>query len=158
MKSKTIAVWLGIAAIVVFGTAMASSARAQAQRKEEASTVKVWGYYRIVGTQRGGDGKVLVEVIVRLINRSGENYSLNSMRMLGPWGGFHIGKAVEGTATGLTIGVTTVKEQFAVSVENADKLREATRLALVLSMGDGEQARKTIMALLQRDPELREEN
>ena len=114
MKSRAIAVWLGIAAVLVFGTAMASSARAQAQRKEEASSAKVWGYYWIVGTERGGDGKVLVEVIVRLINRSGENYSLNSMQMLGPCGSFHTGKAVEGTAAGLTIGVTTVKEQFTV--------------------------------------------
>lgn len=156
MKIKAIAAYLGIAATLVVGTMMRSEAEAQAQRKEEASAAKVWGYYQIVQTERSADKKVLVIVLVRLINRSGENYSLNTTRMLDPSGGQYTGKAVGGAATAMASGVTTVKQQFTVSVDDADKLREASRLALVLSVGDGEQV--TITAVLQRDAGIREEN
>jgi hypothetical protein len=158
MRSKAIAVWLGIVPILLVGTTMASTAKAQIQRKGEASTAKVWGYYRIVETEREGDGKVLVKMVVRLINRSGENYSLNTMHMLGPSGGSYTGEAVEGVVVALASSVTTVKQRFTVSVEGANKLREASRLALVLSPGDGEQVTKAITVVLQRDAELREEN
>jgi hypothetical protein len=130
-------VWLEIAAVLLVGTAMASAARA-AQGEEGASTIKVWGYYRIVETERGGDWKVLV----RLINRTGESYSLNTIRMLGPSGGFYKGKGVEGAVTTIAGGVTAVKQQFTVSAEDADRLREASRLALVVSVGGGEQVTK----------------
>jgi hypothetical protein len=158
MRSKAIAVWLGIAAVLVVGTATVSTARAQAQRKEGDGATKVWGYYRIVETERCGDGKVLVKVLVRLINRGGENYSLNTMRMLGPSGGFYAVKAVGGAATAMASGVTTVKQQFTVSVDDTDKLREASRLALVLSVDVGERVTKTVTAVLQRDAGIREEN
>ena len=119
-------------AMLFTGIAMASTARAQASQKEEADTAKVWGFYRIVDTETGGDGKVLVKVLVRLINRSDENYSLNTTRVLGPGGGFYTAKAVEKTVTAMAGVVTTVRQQFTVSIEDADRLRTASRLALVL--------------------------
>jgi hypothetical protein len=78
--------------------------------------------------------------------------------MLGPSGSFYTRKGVEGAVTSMASGVTTVKQQFTVSVEASDKLRETSRLALVLSVGDGEQVTKTITTVLRQDAELREEN
>ncbi len=158
MRSRAIKVWLGIAAALVVGTGATSEAEAQAQKKEEAGTAKVWGYYKIVQTEKSADGKVLMIVLVRLINRSGENYSLNTARILGPGGHLYTMTAVGGATTAMPSGVTTVQQQLRVSLGAADKLREASRLALVLSVSDGEQVRKTITAELQRDAGIREEN
>ena len=158
MKSKAIVAWLGIAAILVIATAMASLAMAQAQRDGVVSTAKVWGYYRIVETERTGNGKISLQAVVRLINRSDETFPVNAIRMLGPSGGFYNGNTVDGGVKSLATGVTTVKLRFIVSVEDADGLRGASRLALVLSVGDSGQAMRTITAGLRQDVELREEN
>jgi len=149
MKSKPVAVWLGIAVTLGIGMMVPSEASAQAQGKEKPVTAKVWGYYRIIRTERNSDGKTLVTVFIRLINRSDENYPLNMTRMMSSNGDLYIGKAIGGAATAMANSVATAQQQFTISVDDADRLREVFRLALMLCVNNDEQTAKTITAVLQ---------